>query len=153
MTITEMDSRFHNKVMLTVGGCWLWTGTINKFGYGVAHPQGTKSTPASRLSYLLHVGPIPEGYDVEHLCNNGLCVNPYHLEPVTHKENCQRGSFAKRGHVGRKPIWKNGLCSKGHELSIVGIYEYKRRQNMYRECRQCRRDTRRRLRIARRERR
>ena len=40
-------------------------------------------------------GPIPEGLELDHLCKNGKCVNPAHLEPVTHAENIRRSRLAK----------------------------------------------------------
>jgi hypothetical protein len=40
--------------------------------------------------YLLPVGPVPEGLELDHLCRVKLCVRPEHLEPVTHPENMQR---------------------------------------------------------------
>ena len=39
---------------------------------------------------LLAVGPIPDGREIDHLCRNHRCVNPDHLEPVTHLENMRR---------------------------------------------------------------
>jgi hypothetical protein len=46
-----------------------------------------------RLNGLQEVpplGPVAPELDVDHLCNNKLCVNPSHLEAVTHQENCIR---------------------------------------------------------------
>lgn len=45
--------------------------------------------------YELLVGPIPEGLTIDHLCRNTMCVNPDHLEPVTHRENLMRGVGCK----------------------------------------------------------
>lgn len=45
--------------------------------------------------YELLVGPIPPGLQIDHLCRNKICVNPAHLEPVTHRENLMRGKGAK----------------------------------------------------------
>lgn len=38
-----------------------------------------------------HNGAIPTNMDLDHLCRNPICVNPDHLEPVTHLENVRRG--------------------------------------------------------------
>ncbi len=68
-------------------GCWLWAGFIHpKNGYGSYRMNG-RTCGAHRASYELHVGPIPDGYDLDHLCRVRSCVNPSHLEPVTRREN------------------------------------------------------------------
>jgi len=64
---------------------WLWTGPIMANGYGKV-----KNVLAHRASYELHVGPIPEGLEIDHLCRVRNCINPEHLEPVTGAENMRR---------------------------------------------------------------
>lgn len=75
-------------------GCWGWTGSPNGNGYGHARVDG-KTYVAHRYVYQSTVGPIPEGLQLDHLCRNRMCVNPSHLEPVTHRENVLRG----QGHA------------------------------------------------------
>lgn len=74
------------------GGCWIWTGRRHGSGrrYGGFTFRG-RQVYAHRAAYELFVGPIAGGLELDHLCRNGLCVNPDHLEPVTHQENVRRG--------------------------------------------------------------
>jgi hypothetical protein len=61
--------------------CWLWTGTLNAYGYGKLNVNGRR-TQAHRFSYELAHGPIPDGLFVLHNCPTGdtrNCVNPAHL--------------------------------------------------------------------------
>lgn len=69
--------------------CWEWFGPIDKRGYGKVHFRN-KHMKAHRLSYEAYIGNIKEGLSLDHLCENKKCVNPFHLEPVTTKENLQR---------------------------------------------------------------
>lgn len=75
-------------------GCWVWTGAVNGgSGYGHFGNAGV-TLSAHRFSYEHHVGPIPDGLQIDHLCRNRLCVNPAHLEPVTAAENLARARLA-----------------------------------------------------------
>lgn len=84
--------------------CWIWQGTPNDAGYGRIQRDG-KDQRAHCYFYEQHVGPIPQGLTLDHLCRVRLCVNPDHLEPVTRGENVRRGipfrppqTHCKRGH-------------------------------------------------------
>lgn len=80
-------------------GCRIWTGQINKpGGYGrISYRK--KQWRAHRLAYVLLWGPIPEGMDLLHSCDNPLCINPHHLRPGTHAEN-----IAEAYRKGRKTV-------------------------------------------------
>lgn len=75
--------------------CWKWTARLIN-GYGTFTTVG-RPVMAHRASYMLHVGDIPTGHDVDHLCNVRHCVNPDHLEPTTRAENQRRAVLRARG--------------------------------------------------------
>jgi len=70
-------------------GCWEWLRYRDKEGYG-RFAFGPKNAMAHRAAYVLEIGAIPEGLDLDHLCRNRGCVNPEHLEIVTRQENIRR---------------------------------------------------------------
>jgi hypothetical protein len=74
--------------------CWLWTGALNDSGYGAIW-DGERLVYAHRLSWLFQGGKLPARFQLDHLCRTRACVNPAHLELVTHKANVYRG-FAAR---------------------------------------------------------
>lgn len=76
-------------------GCWLWLGSMRNKSYGSICWQGRR-TLAHRVSYEIYKGKIPKGKSLDHLCRNTFCVNPEHLEPVSHLENIRRSTFATK---------------------------------------------------------
>lgn len=85
-----------DKVAVSDDGCWLWTGTTSgsNVRYGYFSPAKGSKGPAHRWLYEATVGLIPDGLELDHLCRMPLCVNPDHLEPVTHAENRRRSRLA-----------------------------------------------------------
>ncbi len=98
---TEAE-RFWAKVEKT-DGCWLWTGAENGRGYGTFWSEGMV-VRAHRWAYGHLAGPIPDGLDLDHLCRVKSCVNPDHLEPVTHRVNVRRG-YVSRGAGAQHGTW------------------------------------------------
>lgn len=84
-------------------GCIEFTGTPSA-DYGKLDKGGV-IVGAHVASWELARGPVPEGLELDHLCRNTRCVNPGHLEPVTHAENMRRGENAN----GAKTH-----CAQGH---------------------------------------
>jgi hypothetical protein len=81
-----------------VGGCWIWTGQLDKRGYGRMYIGGRKQF-VHNLAYRLFVGPIPDKEEPDHLCGTRACFNSAHLEAVTQAENTRRGRQAKLTHT------------------------------------------------------
>lgn len=76
--------------VIEASGCWRWTKALTTVGYGHFSIRSVYYQ-AHLLLYILHVGPLPGGLEPDHLCRNRWCVNPHHLEFVTHAVNVQRG--------------------------------------------------------------
>lgn len=119
------QERYESYVSPTLN-CWEWKGGHNSTGYGMFWLNG-KTKSAHRIAYELHIGPVPEGLHLDHLCRNHGCVNPMHLEPVTLGENIRRGI----SHNGSKTH-----CAQGHPYNEknTGL-----RRNGRRWCKECNR--------------
>ncbi len=103
-----LSARFTSKTRVNpVTGCHEWVAYRGRDGYG-RYSVGGQMVLAHRVAYEEVVGPIPDGLVSDHLCRNRGCVNPDHIEPVTHRENVLRG-FAPRVVLHRA-----GHCQRGH---------------------------------------
>jgi|SRR5882724_128897 len=91
-------------------GCIEWIASKFRDGYGCIRANG-RDRGAHIVSYEFHVGPIPQGLELDHLCRNRWCINPEHLEPVGHRENVLRG--VAPGAL----IHNTGRCAKGHVMT------------------------------------
>lgn len=116
-------------------GCWLWTGSMAGAGYGHLRVNG-QLWYAHRLSYVTHRGPIPEGTELDHLCRTRCCINPAHLEAVSHRENWRRSrapnaigytvAACRRGHPRSKEntgqSGGNNYCRVCHRQNVAAAY-------------------------------
>lgn len=104
-------------------------------GIGYHGPNGyvwvSRGRLAHRVAYEQARGPIPEGLELDHLCRNRACVNPDHLEPVTHRENLLRADTFAARHAAQTH------CVNGHEFTPDNTY-IRTRPEGGRECRACR---------------
>ena len=123
--------RFAAKFLEDENGCWIWHGATNgPRGYGILRygkRPGVK-VYAHCFSYETFIGQVPDGKELDHICRQPRCVNPEHLEPVTHRVNCLRG-------VGWAAI--NAavtFCPQGHHYSGRNLYV---RSDGHRDCRRC----------------
>lgn len=109
----QEEIRFFAKVNKT-DTCWLWTGYVNKKGYGRFSKHQGKGVMAHRWSYEFFVGDIPNELVLDHLCEVKNCVRPNHLEAVTNQENLRRGSV---GHKNAEHHRSRTHCRNGHEYT------------------------------------
>lgn len=116
--------------------CWAWTGRKDAFGYGVVQlGRGEPRTGAHRVSWELHVGPIPEGMQVLHHCDNPECTNPSHLFLGTPLDNMLDASAKGRLNVPSKGwLGKRSACPNGHPFDESNTYLYRNA----RLCKACR---------------
>src|SRR5258708_6777342 len=87
-----LESLKANCVINEITGCWLWKWALNDKGYAVVHRRKIRSAiiRVHRITYELFHGPIPDGLEPDHTCKIKRCINPEHLEAVTHSENLRR---------------------------------------------------------------
>ena len=85
--------------------CIQWWASKDSKGYGQTKRSivsGRKTRQAHRVIYAECFGDPDPSLEIDHICNNPSCVNPLHLQLVTHKKNCElrgkRRTHCKRGH-------------------------------------------------------
>ncbi len=95
--------------------CWEWLSGGDGYGYGRFY-DGERQVKAHRWAYEYLVGPIPEGMRIDHLCRNRGCVNPRHMEVVTHKENTLRGTAPTAINAHKS------ACLRGHPFDYANTW-------------------------------
>jgi HNH endonuclease len=107
---TPWEDRFWAKVVAAETGCWLWTGAQSRNGYGMFTRYDDEPGNCAHIwAFYAFFGEVPDGLELDHLCRTRLCVNPLHLEPVTHYENLHRSPLTVPSRNKAKTH-----CPKGH---------------------------------------
>ena len=94
------------------GACIVWGGAKDADGYGRLKVLGVVRG-AHVVAYEAKHGRVPEGTELDHLCRRRDCVNPDHVEAVTHRENVLRGNCIAARNA------RKTHCKRGHEFSAV----------------------------------
>jgi hypothetical protein len=128
MTAT-LRERVLSRLIIDPSGCLLWTGAINRGGYGVVG-VGSRIEYVHRLMYQWFAGPIPDGYQIDHLCRVRHCASPADLEAVTQRLNIMRGESPTVANAAATH------CVNGHEFDLLNTYY--RPDRFGRHCRTCR---------------
>lgn len=134
-TLKQIDSfASKTKRVYKPNGCWNWTSSKmsthkNKYGqFYLKREKGKKVTMlAHRFAYIIAKGPIKKGLVIDHICRNGLCVNPHHLRAISNKRNILIGNGAPAVNARKK------ICKRGHKLNKANTFNRLNR----RACKTC----------------
>lgn len=107
------EQRFFGHIEQAETGCWEWQGTRTSQGYGQFYADDL-THKAHRWAYEFLRCEIPTGLELDHLCRNTSCVNPWHVEPVPMIENQRR----------RRGVYGSDLskCMHGHPMTADNVY-------------------------------
>lgn len=101
---TEIETKIRQNVLIVAQGydtpCHIWQGSHSGTGRGGGYPRMSldgQTVAVHRVMYVNTYGFVPGKKQIDHLCRNRMCVNPNHLEMVTHKENQRRRDNALSG--------------------------------------------------------
>src|SRR5262245_2541704 len=115
-TPEQVEADFLSRFEKRPSGCWEWTGTIEKRGYGVLTIDD-RQWRAHRYSYVRVNGPVADTLLICHKCNNKLCVNPDHLYAGSERDNGR-----DRADAGSSKGIRNGRA----HLTEVDVREIRR---------------------------
>jgi len=118
-------------IVVDENSCWIWQRCRNRLGYGQVSVPGRRTRQNAHRAVYEHLcGPIAEGFELDHLCRVPSCVNPDHMEVVTHAENMARAPWTAIQFQTAK-----SACPAGHLYTAENTYLNPKGS---RECRVCR---------------
>lgn len=98
----DADKRLWARKIALESGCWLWTGSVDSWGYGTVRVGGSRghTYKAHRIAWQVTHGPIPQGKRVMHRCDVTRCINPAHLLLGSDADN--NDDKARKGRAPKK---------------------------------------------------
>lgn len=123
LTRGRFAERFWSHVDKSGGpdACWPWMLSLDSGGYGHVGRDG-KLVKAHRVAYELVNGPISDGLDGLHSCDNPPCCNPSHIFPGTHGDNMRDAhQKGRRDNAGERNA--NSVLTEAHVREIRAAYE------------------------------
>lgn len=115
-----------------MGSCMEFRGARTTAGYGERRVDG-EVRYAHRVAWEEAHGPIPDGLEVLHLCDNPPCINLDHLVLGTHAANMYDAASKGRMH---NVAMDRTHCVHGHEFTTDNTYHPPKRPT-HRHCRAC----------------
>jgi hypothetical protein len=118
--VADLHHTLASRAVVTPSGCAEWIASKNKGGYGVLwFPVAKKMQQAHRVSFMLSVGPIPDGLHVLHRCDNPACINPDHLWLGTNADNHR--DKADKGRARGAHLGSSNVNNKLTEAQVIAI--------------------------------
>lgn len=125
--------RFRAQVEAAPNGCLIWSGPLDRDGYGRYRWRSAGrqfATRAHRVAWVLAGRQLLPGLVLDHLCRNRRCVNVDHMDQVTVQVNTARGT----GPTAATAMARlDGRCINDHVLAVVGTHK----QGSSRTCAEC----------------
>lgn len=104
--------RSHTEI---VGDCWIWTATLTEKGYALGWFRGSMRR-VHRVMFMLIRGALIDALELDHTCRNRACVNPFHLDQVSHRVNVARGATLAAANTAKTE------CLRGHPFDDANTY-------------------------------
>ena len=116
----NLPARLEAKIVrIPVSGCWIWIGSASRYGH--THVYG-KPALAHRAIFEMAGNVIPDGMELMHSCDIGVCVNPAHLSVGTHQQNMTDMVNKGRARAPRGPAhWTKTDLERARQIARNNI--------------------------------